>query len=322
VVKFGKSLKGSMTLTPLILLLLMTMLYVGTVYAQPLSQASADKSADKSAENSIDRSVLYWAKPGFEPMYIASGVYRNRGFGDLIVVALEKLLPQYRHEVMRANYIRLMSELNHGKNVCAILHKTPAREEFIHYSNTLLYVPSYQLYTSASATDKFQHHPGWREGQIGFNELLVNSNQIRMALTPGHSYGEARDAIIRNYRKNLLITKGYAGQKSLLKMLLAGRIDLILEFPWVVNHHLHEIKIEASQLHKVTLTDVPAYEPAYIACPKTPWGMQLVETLNNIEPPLHVQMGAYIERWLEPAEVEDYRRASREYFGEGWSQEK
>lgn len=280
----------------------MSMLYAGIAHTQ-------------QPQAGVEANTIYWVKPGFEPLYIASGVYRNRGFGDLIVGELEKLLPQYQHEVMRANYIRLMSELNHGKNVCAILHKTPAREEFIHYSNTLVYAPSYQLYSTTSAMDKFKHHPGWREGRVNFNDLLANSEQLRMAQTPGHSYGKARDTIIQRHHKNLIVTKGYAGQKSLIKMLLAGRVDLIIEIPWVVNHHLHEFKIKTSQLHKVTLTDVPAYEPAYIACPQTAWGMQLVETLNNIEPPLHVQMGTYIEKWLEPEEVEDYRRASREYFG-------
>ncbi len=287
------------------LLLLITMLYVGTAHAQQ-SQASAEGN------------TIYWAKPGFEPMYIVSGVYRNRGFGDLTIVQLAKLLPQYRHEVMRANYIRLMSQLNRGNNVCGILHKTPEREQFIHYSNALILAPSYQLYSSVSAQDKFQNHPGWREGKISFNELLANSDRLRMAQTPGHSYGKARDDIILRHYDKLIITKGYAGQKSLIKMLLADRVDLILEFPWVFNHHLYQFKIDSSQVHKVNLTDVPAYEPAYIACPKNPWGKQVVMALNNLDPPLYRQVDTFIEQWLEPAEIENFRQANREYFGDDW----
>lgn len=292
-----------MTLTPLIL----SVLFIFSV-----AHAQSEFEAPVGAGDNI----IYWGKPSFAPMYITSGEDRNLGFGDIIVRELEKLLPQYQHEETRANYIRLMSEINRGNNTCVILHKTPEREQFAYYSNVLLLSPSYQLYSSASAQNKFQHFSGWREGQVSFNDLLANSEQLRMAKTPGHSYGQARDEIIRRHQKNLKIIKGYAGQKSLIKMLLAERVDLILEFPWVVNHHLKKFKIKPSQLKKVTLTDVPAYEPAYIACPKTPWGKKLVTALNSIEPPIHIQLGAYIEDWLEPVEMEEFRRASREYFGE------
>lgn len=287
------------------LMLLVAMLCVGTTYAQQ-SQAIDDEN------------TIYWAKPGFEPLYIPSGALRNSGIGDLTISAIGKLLPQYQHKTMRANYIRVISELRRSSKVCAVLHKTPEREEFSHFSNPLVIIPSYQVYIHSSEKEQFENLPGWNEGKVSLNDLLSSRMGLRMAQTPSHSYGEDRDKIIRKNRKNLDIVYGYAGQKSLIKMLLAKRVDLILEFPWVVNHHLPGLKVKSSQLHKILLADVPSNQLAFIACPKSPWGKRVITALNNIEPPLHALTKPYVEKWLAPVEVEEYRRANREHFGEVW----
>jgi uncharacterized protein (TIGR02285 family) len=287
------------------LLLLMMMLYATMAYAQQ-SQANDDET------------TIYWAKPGFEPLYIPSGALRNSGIGDLTISAIGKLLPQYQHKTMRANYIRVISELRRRNKVCAVLHKTPEREEFSLFSNPLVIIPSYQVYIHSSDKGRFESLPGWEEGKVSFNDLLSSRERLRMAQTPSHSYGNERDKIIQKNRKNLDIVYGYAGQKSLIKMLLAKRVDLILEFPWVVNHHLPGLKVKSSQLHKILLADVPSNQLAFIACPKSPWGKEVITALNNIEPPLHALTKPYVEKWLTPVEVEEYRRANREHFGEVW----
>ncbi len=297
--------------------------YSGTILLMvTLAIIFVSKGHAQQPRVNVDENTIYWGKPGFEPMYIASGANLNHGIGDLIILDLGKLLPQYKHEVMLANYPRVVSELRSGSNICAILHRTPEREEFIHYSNTLILSPANQLYISASAKNRYQHLPGWSESKVSFNDFLANNEKLRMALIPSHSYGRKRDAIIHRYRNNMIVTKGYAGQEALIKMLLAERVDLIMEFPWVINHQLQKLKLNSSLLHKITLTDVPAYETAHIACPKTPWGKQIVTEINNLDPPIHIQTGGYIESWLEPAEVEGYRRANIEYFGEGWLQDR
>ncbi len=271
---------------------------------------------------SDNESMIYWAKPGFAPLYISSGASRNRGFGDLTLAAIGEFLPQYQHVDMRANYVRVMSELRRGSKICAILHKTPEREEFAYYSNPLLVIPSYQIYIHSTEKERFKSLSGWETGRVSFNDLLANHKPLRIAQTPSHSYGKARDSVIRRHQKNLMVVRSYAGQMSVIKMLVAKRVDLILEFPWVVNHHLEELKIKSSQLHKVVLTDVPSSEPAFIACPKTPWGQKLITELNQIDPPMHQLASRYVERWLSPAEVVEFRRANHEYFGDSWLQEK
>jgi uncharacterized protein (TIGR02285 family) len=260
---------------------------------------------------------IFWAKPELQPLFFPLGkrtADQEPGFGDLILQEIQAQLPNYQHHELRANYARLISEIRSGNPVCSILHRTPRREGFIVFSNILAYPPSYKLYVKASNQEAFKNLAGWDDRTVALADILQSKRGLRMAHTASHSYGKALDETLARNHTNLDLVRGYAGQASLVKMLLAGRVDVIIEFPWVVNYHVKELGIASSELIGVTLTEAPAYEPAYIGCPKNDWGLHLIEHLNNITPPLHLRMRSHIETWLEPEEVEAYRAAFDAYF--------
>ncbi|BFM15435.1 hypothetical protein R50073_16180 [Maricurvus nonylphenolicus] len=288
--------------------------------AQDVASSAEQREPEVTLEPHLhtDGDRIFWAKPGLEPLFFPPGsrtAEQEPGFGDLILEDLEGQLPGYRHHELRANYARLISEIRAGNPVCGILHRTPRREGFIAFSNTLAFPPSYKLYVKAGNRQVFENIAGWEEGAVAFADVLQSKRGLRMAHTASHSYGKALDEVLARYHSHLDLVRGYAGQKSLVKMLLAGRVDVIIEFPWVVNHHLESLGISSDELHSMTLTEAPAYEPAYIGCPKNDWGLHLIDHLNQIEPPLHERMKNYIEIWLKPDEVEDYRAAFEAYFG-------
>lgn len=257
---------------------------------------------------------VQWVRPGFEPLFINSGVYRNQGIGDLTIVELGKALPQYKHATLNANYIRALTEIRRGNNACMILHRSAEREKFIYFSNAVFFTPSYQIYILSSQRSKFSLASSEYNGGVGFETFLTNSREMRMAHSRGHSYGKTRDAIFKRHRNKLQISHGYSGQRALIKMLLAGRVDFFLEFPWVVNHHLRELKINPAKLYKIQLTDVPAFDPSYIGCPQTVWGRSLISEINKLSPPMHQRVRDFVLRWLTPQEVKQYQQAYSEYF--------
>ena len=258
--------------------------------------------------------IAYWAKPSFAPLFIHEGASRNQGFGDLILAELKSSLPQYQHQDIHANYTRILAELRKGTQTCAILHHSHEREAFIHFSDTLLITPSYQLYSRVQHQGKFQQYIDKHSGLISLGQLLSSPQQLTMAHTPGHSYGKVRDAILAQHKDKLRIVKGYAGQTPLIKMLLAQRVDLILEFPWVINHQLKQLHME-NALYQYVLADAPAYVTAYIGCPKSLWGKTMISALNNLTPPMHERVKAYLEKYLAVEERSDYRRAYADFFG-------
>jgi len=272
-----------------------------------LFAATAQAQLPKAEKN------VYWAKPSFAPLFIHDGASRNQGFGDLILFELKSSLPQYQHQDMHANFARIMSELRRGTQTCAILHHTYERETFIHFSDTLLLTPSYQLYSRTQRQGEFQQYVDKHSAHISLEQLLSSPKQLTMAHTPGHSYGKVRDAILARHKDKLRIVNGYAGQAPLIKMLLAQRIDLILEFPWVINHQIKQLNM-VNELYQYVLADAPAYVPSYIGCPKTSWGKSMISALNNLTPPMHERVKTYLEKYLTVEEQRDYRHAYDDFF--------
>lgn len=277
--------------------------------------------AQETSESAIphhlhtDGETIFWAKPGLEPFYFPAGRRDGQvGFGDLMVEDLMKLLPGYQHQELRANYSRMIAEIRSGNPVCGIIHRTPEREQFTAYSNILAFPPSYRLYILAEKRHDYKQLPGWEDGAVSLEDVLQSKRRLRMGHQVKHSYGNALDETLARHSRNLEQIRGYSGQKSLVKMLLADRVDFILEFSWVVNYHLRELNLDVSELEGVVLTEAPAYLPVSIGCPNNIWGQHLIEHLNNITPPLHERMKGYLEAWLEPEEIEDYRTAFKHYF--------
>ncbi len=267
------------------------------------------------AQDSLAESTVLWAKqPGYDPTFIVAGANQNRGVGDLIFDKLQRHLPQYQHDTIRANYIRTLTEIRRGNNVCALLHPTAERGQFVHFSNTVLLTPTYHLYTLVSQKNRFSQLAELHNDKMRFNQLLANSQRLRMAHTRGHSYGKTLDDIFEQHRDNVQISKGHAGQKALIKMLLAGRVDFILELPLVLNYQLRELNIDYSEFHKVILSETPTYIPISVGCAKTPWGKSLVGALNKVLPALQKQIEELVVIWLAPEEAKAYRLAYSQYF--------
>jgi len=129
----------------------------------PIPQVDADKAlnTDPESEIHVGKPVLQWAKPGLAPLFISDGADRGRGVGDQLFAQVKKLMPHYNHVNLNLNYPRLLEELRRGSNVCAILHYTQERAKFVAYSQSVIITPSYQLYVSAKALERFKDQTGW-----------------------------------------------------------------------------------------------------------------------------------------------------------------
>ncbi len=262
-----------------------------------------------------EKPLLRWAKPGLAPLFIDDGSDEGRGIGDQMFVQAQELMPQFDHLNVRLNYPRLHEELRKGSDMCAILHYTQARDEFMVFSEPVIVSPSYQLYVSAKGLDKFKEKTGWQGGSASFDELLSKSYGLRLAVTPGQSYGIERDTILARYADRLELVRSFADHEALVKMLAANRIDMVLGFPWVVNYRLEQLDVR-SDLVKVPLNDVPRYESAYIACADTGLGRRVIEAVNAISPPIHDRSKSFFTRWFTAKESQEYYGIYHDYFYE------
>ena len=283
----------------------------------PVPQVNVDAALNVDLENDIhvEKPVLQWAKPGLAPLFISDGADRGRGVGDQIVALIEKLMPQYNHVSLNLNYPRLLEELRKGSNVCAILHYTPEREKFMAYSQSAIITPSYQLYVSAKALERFKEQTGWLGGPTSFDDIMAKSRGLKFAITPGQSYGSERDEILKRHADKAEIIRSFANQETLVKRLAVNRIDMILGFPWVINYIVDKLAM-GTDLIKVPLNDVLQYEASFIACANTPWGRTAIASINSISPPVHDLAKDLLPRWLSENESQSYYDVYQKYYHE------
>mgnify|MGYP002700288134 CR=1 FL=1 len=273
-----------------------------------------DTDLNHNAVNTA-RPLLHWAKPGLAPLFIANGSDQGRGMGDQMFVQVQELMPRYDHVNLSLNYPRLLEELRKGSNVCGILHYTPERARYMVYSRAVVVTPSYQLYVSAKALARFKEKTGWAGAPASFDQLMSMSDGLKMAVTPGQSYGAGRDEILNRHVDKVELIRSFADQEALVKMLAANRVDMVLGFPWVINYRAEQLDVR-SDLVKIPLNDVAQYEASYIACADTPLGRDVVKAIDEISPPVHDRSKSFLPRWLTAKESQLYYGVYHEYFFE------
>jgi len=281
----------------------------------PKVNANEALSIDPESEIHVDAPVIQWAKPGLAPLFIGAGADRDRGVGDQMFVEVQELMPQYKHVNLNLNFPRLLEELRKGSNVCAILHHTQERAAFSAYSQSVIVTPSYQLYVSAKGLKKFKEKTGWAGEPASFDKIMSKSRGLKIAITPGQSYGSERDKILNLHADKAEVIRSFANQETLVKMLAANRMDMMLGFPWVINYIMERLDAGAD-LIKVPLNDVVQYEASFIACADTPLGRAVVASINNIYPPVHARVKEALTRWLTEKETQAYYGVYQNYFFE------
>lgn len=278
--------------------------------------ADEAKTQGLEGETHSDKPVLRWAKPGLAPLFIHDGPEQGRGVGDQVFTQIQELMPQYKHVNLSLNYTRLFEELRKGSDVCAILYHSPEREKFLVYSNPIILTPSYHLYVNAKGLEHFQRKTGWSGGEASFNDIMSKSKDFKIAITSNQSYGAERDEILARHADKAEVVRGFSDQDTLVKMLVANRMDMLLGFPWVINYEMNLLDI-GTPLTKILLTDVPQYDATFVACADTPLGRAAVSAIDNISPSVHDRVKGLLSHWLTEKENQEYDDVYRQYFLEG-----
>lgn len=256
---------------------------------------------------SQEPNVIRWVKPNAAPIFIRSGELKNKGFGDKVFHDFKAGLPQFQHQDIRINHARMQAEMNKGNNICALLHKTPQREAMMYFSDFVMLSPASQVYIRADREQQFQKQAGIYEQGVDLAELLEGERSLTIGILPGRSYGLHRDVIINRYQDDFKKINLSSGMYAPVKMLVAQRLDMIVEYPWLVRYQLSRLNTSIP-LQKISLLEAPAYDKTYVTCPKTSWGQTVIHEVNKLMPSLRHQFSLYMEEWLNEDEVTEYRQ--------------
>jgi len=213
---------------------------------------------------------IIWGKYGVPPYMILDGERAHHGIFDLTLNVLKDNMPQYQHVELQAPFPRILSEIKNGNHWCfngAL--KTPEREGYAYFSMpSSIFLPQ-RIIVRRDRLAQFKGEQSLR--------VLLEKQVFSTSIMRNRSYGPTVDKLLTAYPPK----ENYSEQIEATGMLLAGRIDYMIELPLLAFD-------QASAMgHPGELVAIPMQETDEavfnrVMCPKNEWGRKVVEQVNEV----------------------------------------
>ncbi len=237
---------------------------------------------------------VVWATADRPTSYILQGRDRGRGVVDELYRLLHKELPQYQHRTEVMTFNRVLAKMEAGERVCSVGFKKSERERVGIFSQpAILTIPFFVI----SKKGRLEPYFGGKS-TVDLQTLFSNSNLIG-AIRQKRSYGEINEKIKHYQEEGRLI--GVGPSASLIKMLIMGRVDFVIEIPSFVTYRAKQQGRE-NEISSYAITDYKKIALiAKVFCTKGRWGHDFVTKINRILKG-HIntpEYRAFIERWYD-----------------------
>jgi uncharacterized protein (TIGR02285 family) len=156
-----------------------------------------------------------------------------------------------------------------------------------------------------------------KENQLtSLSSLFTGKSVHTLGVDSGRSLGTFLDKQVSGLEKhNLVVRTGGGSTKSLVEMLLKGRIDYIIDYPYSVNAALNLFS-KSGALESLKISGSPDYISGYVACHKGKKGQEIINNINTALQHLYKSPEFYQAhiRYLDKVNIEDFNRAYQEVF--------
>ncbi|MGL5184412.1 TIGR02285 family protein [Herbaspirillum huttiense] len=247
---------------------------------------------------------ITWGKYNVPPYMIRSGKFAHQGIFDLTLDIIKKDLPQYEHVELEAPFPRINSEIRKGSHWCYNgMLKTPERERVGYLSlPTSIFLPL-RIIVRRDRLTQFQ-------GKLSLKTLLQNP-QLSTSVMRDRSYSPTVDKLLAAYPPR----ENYSEQVESIGMLLAGRIDYMVELPLLA---FEQARVMGQPDALVALPMQEADEVVFnrVMCPRSEWGRQVVEQVNKVLLAERAKPSyrAIVEKWHDPESVAEIRKIYDKVF--------
>lgn len=248
-----------------------------------------------------DKPVINWVKVDFPPGYIIDGKQKGKGYGDLLDQYMIKHLDQYDHEISnQGNWPRAFRSIITGNPMMcmSLSFYVPPEERESFLGKRTISAPNFIFFWHDVVARKDKQH--LFEKEVSFRKLLRNQNLIfGYARTTGPKYNqilaeyiglsETIDAVDQALSLELMEAKSNIHVRTsedvvggLLKMLVRGRVDYILEYAFMIEYEAIRLGIR-DQLISLPVTETRDDVPwsAY-SCSDTPEGREATQAINRV----------------------------------------
>ena len=256
------------------------------------------------------RDSVTWMHADFPPLRIVVGPYAGQGPSDMIHELMRREMPDLEHSVLTANLGRTMNWMEKGEKVLAVgIIPNPERDAIMRYSVPCVLVPPACLVVRAG------DRPGLDANTRATLREFVASR--RLGVAADRSYGPEVDAVLRNAPdpSRIVASSGAKLFDSLMEMLLLGRVDGVLAYPFEAVY-VARMKGKGGSIALVPLREAMVPVVGRIAAPRTAWGGRMIARVDEV---LLRHLGnpeyrSAFERWLTPGAVEGYRAMYEDFL--------
>jgi uncharacterized protein (TIGR02285 family) len=221
--------------------------------------------------------VIHWLMSDLAPFRILSGPAQGQGSSDLMEKMLMAQLPQYQHQSRFVSFERReMLRGDASALYCSFgILKTPSRQQQMLMSAPVGVLMPVALATIANSglDQELQAKP------VVDLVQLVRRQQYFGLLESGRIYPdliEQAKAILGS-----LLGDHSALNLNPVDLLLAGRVDYLLEYPHRVNYLLNSSKHPTAKLNFYLLAGDDKFQTTHVGCSKHPLATQVIKDIDQ-----------------------------------------
>jgi len=254
--------------------------------------------------------TIAWAVADGPPFHLPGTVPKptrpvelGEGVNDLLIAYLAEELPGFHHRLEHLSRPKMWRLMQAGEPICYVdAFKTPERLGFAYFSAVTVGMP--QVLVTRAGTD------GLAGPELALKDLLPRKD-LRGVFEMGRSYGAHLDPMLEAARVS---RQPLPSSPQLLRMLEAGRMDYLVEYPMALQFYLERMS-PVPELQFYDLLEEREPPPAYVACTRSAWGKTVIEAVDAAirRLALRPESRRALLRWL-PAEVRQTHAARIERY--------
>lgn len=196
----------------------------------------------------------------------------NQSRTDLARELIQEKLSVYQHEPVSATIPRITSEIRSGSPWCWVgAIKNAERETFAVFSIPFVFTLPQQIIIRRERRAEFVGR-----GSLSLQALLQDRT-LRAGTARSRAYNPAIDALLLRYPPS----QSYASIPEAIQMLLADRLDYILEDVGVAAVHARQLG-QPDALLSLPFQEMSPYILGRVMCPKNDWGRKVIADVDAV----------------------------------------
>lgn len=225
------------------------------------------------------QSNLHWALNTAPPFHIVEGPYRNQGFCDGLMQAVEKTLPDrhYSQALMPQTRIGVLFERDFNQCFPCMVHRPNSDDQRVYMSEP---THTYQPHGIITRPDIAEQLTAQFGDPLVLQQLL-ESNEYRLGHPAGRQYGTLQSLLDLHEGDNSyrVVRTGEHATVAILDMIHAGRVDYTIDYKPLVTFY------ERTEQRPLAFIEIAETEGQLvhgaIGCTNNVWGRSVIQDINQ-----------------------------------------